>query len=96
MTKPFAVGEPRARMANLEASRFGIEDLQVTQARTLADQLQRALNSRGIIEQAKGLLAAHLGTDVREAFEVLRRYARNNKLQLHDLARDVVERGFRP
>ena len=60
----------------------------------LADEnasLQRALDTRVVIEQAKGVLAERLGVDVHEAFQVLRMSARSNRMRLHDLAVRVVE-----
>ncbi|TML60730.1 MAG: ANTAR domain-containing protein [Actinobacteria bacterium] len=60
----------------------------------LADEnanLQRALETRIVIEQAKGVLAARLDVDVHEAFRVLRLAARSNRIRLHDLAMRVVE-----
>lgn len=56
----------------------------------LANQLQSALDSRIVIEQAKGKLSERQGTSVSEAFEVMRRYARNNGLKLHDVAGAIV------
>ena|SRR5947208_15089476 len=59
----------------------------------LADEnahLQRALDSRVVIEQAKGILAERFGLDVTEAFELLRRSARDNRLRLRDLSERVV------
>jgi AmiR/NasT family two-component response regulator len=53
-------------------------------------QLERALQSRVMIEQAKGVLAERYGITVDEAFELLRRAARSNHLKLHDLAAEVV------
>jgi AmiR/NasT family two-component response regulator len=53
-------------------------------------QLQRALESRIVIEQAKGVLAERYGMSVDEAFELLRRSARNHRLRLHVLATAVV------
>jgi GAF domain-containing protein len=58
---------------------------------TLNEQLQTALNSRVIIEQAKGKLAERLGIDVSQAFDLLRDQARNRNQRLSDLARAVVD-----
>lgn len=55
-----------------------------------AEQLQTALTSRVIIEQAKGVLAERHGLTVDAAFEALRSHARRNNLRLHDLAAAVV------
>ena len=57
----------------------------------LTGQLQKALDSRVVIEQAKGKLAEQLRLGVVEAFEVMRRYARNNGLKLHDVAGEIVD-----
>jgi GAF domain-containing protein len=56
----------------------------------LAEQLQAALNSRVIIEQAKGVLAERGRLDPSEAFALLRSQARSNNVRLSDLARDVL------
>ena len=53
-------------------------------------QLQTALETRLVIEQAKGILAERLGIEVEEAFEVLRSAARSNSVKIHALAADVV------
>jgi len=55
-------------------------------------QLQRALTSRVVLEQAKGVLAQRGGLEMHEAFVVLRRYARDHNLRLTDLATSVVAR----
>ena len=60
------------------------------EAQTLAAQLQFALDSRIIIEQAKGMMAGRHGMTPDAAFEVLRSYARSNQLKIRDVARDVV------
>ena len=60
----------------------------------LADEnanLQRALDTRVVIEQAKGVLAERFGLDVHDAFDVLRTTARSNRMRLRDLAARVVE-----
>jgi transcriptional regulator with GAF, ATPase, and Fis domain len=66
------------------------------EARVLTDQLQLALNSRVIIEQAKGMIAAHAGVDLDEAFRLLRGYARNGNEFLSDVARAVVKGAVPP
>ena len=58
----------------------------------LARQLQDALSSRIVIEQAKGVLAERAGVHVDAAFELLRTFARRNGLQLSEVARKVVAR----
>jgi ANTAR domain len=62
--------------------------------RVLAEQLQRALDSRIVIEQAKGILSAQLGVTVDEAFEVLRSVTRSRGARIHQLATAVVERSI--
>jgi len=53
-------------------------------------QLEYALESRIVIEQAKGVLAERLGVAPDEAFELIRSAARRNRLRLRDLAHEVV------
>jgi transcriptional regulator with GAF, ATPase, and Fis domain len=57
----------------------------------VAEQLQGALNSRVVIEQAKGVLFERLKLDMHDAFETLRRYARRTNRRLSDVARDVID-----
>jgi hypothetical protein len=61
------------------------------QFRTLSGQLQHALTSRVHIEQAKGILAERRRVSVDEAFDVLRGYARRNRLPLDSVARSIIE-----
>jgi len=58
---------------------------------TARDQLQVALTSRVVIEQAKGYAAARAGTDPETAFVALRRHARNHNMRLADVARSVLD-----
>ena len=53
-------------------------------------QLQEALESRVVIEQAKGVLGERFGLEPDRAFEVLRRGARSHRVPLRDLAQRVV------
>ena len=62
----------------------------------LNDQLETALTSRVVIEQAKGMLAERRGTSVEEAFQVLRRHARDHNASLQDVAAAVVTLGLSP
>jgi hypothetical protein len=62
-----------------------------------AAQLQEALDSRIVIEQAKGVLVERFDLSPDEAFAVLRRAARSNRMPLRDLAANVVDlRGMPP
>ena len=72
----------------------------LVQARTLrrqadlAAQLQHALTSRVVIEQAKGVVAERLRVGVDAAFTALRRYARSSNTRIADLAVAVVDGDF--
>src|SRR6266853_355494 len=57
----------------------------------LNEQLQTALNSRVVIEQAKGKLAERLGLDMEQAFNLLRDSARSRNLRLSELARAFID-----
>jgi hypothetical protein len=61
-----------------------------------AAQLQEALDSRVVIEQAKGIVAERERIDVDAAFRLLRRAARSNRIRLHELAGRVVESSETP
>ena len=61
------------------------------QQQRTAEQLQQALNTRLIIEQAKGVLATQRETTVDEAFERLRTYAREHRARIHDVSLAVVK-----
>ena len=56
----------------------------------LAEQLQGALNSRILIEQAKGALAERTGVGVDEAFTLIRTHARRHGIPLPTVAAEVV------
>ncbi len=58
---------------------------------TVNDQLQHALTSRIVIEQAKGFLAARLGTDPEVAFNLIRSYARRRSQPLTQVAQAVTD-----
>lgn len=60
------------------------------EAQVVNDQLNYALNSRVVIEQAKGMIAERENLNMEEAFSALRNHARNHNLRLVDVARDVI------
>jgi GAF domain-containing protein len=62
----------------------------------LAEQLQHALNSRVVIEQAKGVLAERDQVSMDVAFARLRQHARDNNLKLGDVAFAVVRGSTEP
>lgn len=74
----------RAATAAL-AHQHAVED-----AEELAGQLQYALDSRIVIEQAKGMLAERLNMELHEVFEILRGYARVKNQQIGHVAAAVV------
>jgi ANTAR domain len=55
------------------------------------EQLQRALNSRVLIEQAKGAIAYTSRLNMDEAFQRLRSYARSNSKSLQETAARVID-----
>jgi AmiR/NasT family two-component response regulator len=59
-------------------------------------QLTRALESRVVIEQAKGVLAERYSLQIEAAFELLRRSSRSNRVQIHELAARVVREESTP
>ena len=67
-----------------------LHERNVRRRETVAEQLQGALNSRVVIEQAKGKLAERLSIDMDRAFTMLRDYARNSNQHLTDVARNFV------
>ncbi len=67
-----------------------VQERAIRRGEQLAEQLQGALNSRIVVEQAKGAIAQLRGIGVDEAFTVLRAHARATNQRLGDLARAVL------
>ena len=85
---------PAARVAQAMAdvASAAIEQVRLSQERVaLIVQLETALESRVVIEQAKGILAYHLDIDLQEAFLLLRHRARNSQRLLRDVAMETIE-----
>jgi GAF domain-containing protein len=60
----------------------------------LNDQLQEALNSRVVIEQAKGITASKHSVTIDQAYQLIRRHARNNNASLRVVAEAIVALGL--
>ena len=91
--RPAAPDEERLAIAQAMADVATIGLLQqraVREQTELAAQLQAALDSRVLIEQAKGVLAASAGITVSEAFSRMRTHARRTGLTLTAVATAVV------
>jgi hypothetical protein len=63
----------------------------LTRSVRTASQLQSALSSRVVIEQAKGIIAEHRGVPVDEAFKLLRSHSRDQRRSIHEVAAEVIE-----
>lgn len=83
-----ALGQALADVASVAL----VQDRVANDRNLLNEQLQSALTSRLVLEQAKGVLAQTGHLDMEPAFAVLRRYARDHNLRLSDLAAAVVSR----
>ena len=77
--EPFTITEMEIAQAMAEMAAIGlIQERALRERNLLAVQLQGALNSRVIIEQAKGMIAEYLNIPVDDAFKLLQNYARDH------------------
>jgi len=89
---PFGRADVRVGQALADVATIGLlNERTLRRSETLNEQLQTALNSRVIIEQAKGKLAERLGLDVDDAFNVLRSCARGRNRGLSELSRAFID-----
>ncbi len=95
--RELAAQEVNLTQALADAASIGIlQERAVKHGADLAGQLQGALNSRIVIEQAKGIVAERRRVGMDEAFAMLRRYARSNRIQLSDVARAIINKSLAP
>jgi transcriptional regulator with GAF, ATPase, and Fis domain len=81
------VGQALADVATISL----LQERSMRQSDILTEQLQTALSSRIMIEQAKGILAERLGIDMNHAFSLMRDQARNRNLRLSDVAQSIID-----
>jgi hypothetical protein len=82
----------RTAQALVDVATIGLlQERSIRHQEILTEQLQSALNSRVLIEQAKGLLAERLGQTMEVSFAALRGYAHRQNVKLSDVARSVID-----
>jgi GAF domain-containing protein len=92
VASPWSTADLAIAQALADVATIGVlQQRAMQESATLALQLQRALNTRLTIEQAKGLLSERLGVGVDESFTRLRDYARSHNLLLSDVAAALVD-----
>lgn len=85
----------RVAQALVDVATVGLAQARSLRRQTdLSAQLQHALTSRVVIEQAKGVISERLRMSVDAAFTALRRYARSSNTRIVDLAVSIVDRDF--
>jgi GAF domain-containing protein len=93
----FEVADVRVVQALADVATIALmQERTIRRAEELTEQLQGALTSRVVIEQAKGAVAALDGITTDEAFEVLRSRARSGRRRLVDVAQSVLDDGHPP
>jgi GAF domain-containing protein len=89
---PLPEADLRLAQAMADVATIGLMQERALAARELlAEQLQTALNSRILIEQAKGVLAERTGRPMDQAFDVMRAHARNNGRRLAEVAAQLID-----
>jgi hypothetical protein len=89
---PLSAADVAVAQALADVATVGILHQRIlTRSEMVNQQLQTALNTRLIIEQAKGVLAERGTIDMDQAFKLLRMHARRTNRRLADLARDVTD-----
>ena len=76
------------------ATSYVVNASKLRQQEQLSEQLQKALESRIIIEQAKGITATQHSVTIDQAYQRMRRHARNNNASLRVVAEAIVAVGL--
>ncbi len=71
-----------------------LQERTIHETQIVSAQLHRALESRVLIEQAKGVLAALGDVDMEQAFRLLRACARSKRISLRTVAKGVTDRSL--
>ena len=86
----------RAAQAFADVATIGIlHERTLRESAILSEQLQAALNSRIVIEQAKGVISHTRGVPIDDAFALMRQYARSHSVGLSIVAARIVDRSLR-
>ncbi len=94
---PLSANDQRIAQALADVATISIlQQRSLRQSSELAEQLRYALDSRIVIEQAKGVLAEFGGLAIDRSFEALRGYARSNNLKVSDVATALVRGTTQP
>jgi GAF domain-containing protein len=92
---PLSEGELALAQALADVATIAIlQQRTLEQSHVETSQLQTALTSRVLVEQAKGVLAERWGTSVDDAFAAFRGYARAHRLRLADFAAEIIAGEF--
>lgn len=86
-----AIGQALADVATISI----LQKRTIRESALVNEQLQRALNSRVLIEQAKGVIAYTSQVNMDEAFSRLRSFARSHNQTLNETAAQVINRALR-
>ncbi|KQQ03662.1 MULTISPECIES: GAF and ANTAR domain-containing protein [unclassified Rathayibacter] len=87
-----AESDVRAAQTIADVATIGlVQERTVREASLARDQLQRALDARVLIEQAKGVISHSLNVDMEAAWVILRQRARSRQARVTDIAQGVID-----